>query len=255
MPTPPRRKALDGPRATASPPLEPAPRAILFDLDDTLCDYSAARELRLRKAFSLDGQGRPIERDLSELAAMVAASIRMHPHGVDHFADLFQRFGILDPQVAEAAGDWYRDNRFHGLRLFPDANAVLQAVRTVSGGGHSRSRRPIGVITNGPAEVQRAKLDLLGLRDVVDFVIISEEFGVAKPDPAIFDEALRQAGVDAGEAVFIGDSAEFDMAGALARGIPAIWVNGQRLPWERGEPEPDRQVLSIGEVPAIVGSP
>jgi HAD superfamily hydrolase (TIGR01509 family) len=239
--------------AVTATPLQPLPSAILFDLDDTLCDYSAARDARLRVAFSLDAMGRPVERSADELAAMIAESIRIHPHGVDHFGDLFRRYGAPDSRIAETAARWYRSNRFHGLQLFPEAIAALQAVRTAGSPPLGRPR-PVGIITNGPAEVQRAKLDLLGLHDLVDFVIISEELGVAKPDAAIFDEALDRAGVDASEAVFIGDSAEFDMAGALARGIPTIWVNRQRLPWERGVPRPDREVLSIGEVPALVGS-
>ena len=41
----------------APQPLDPTPKAVIFDLDDTLCDYAAAREARLRRAFTLSADG------------------------------------------------------------------------------------------------------------------------------------------------------------------------------------------------------
>lgn len=235
-------------------PLDPKPRAVLFDLDDTLCDYAAARDARLRKAFTLAPDGAFQAREEIDLDQMVAESIMMHPHGCDHFEELFARYNIDDPQAARAAADWYRGNRFHGLRLFPEAADVFQAVRNALARNGPSSPRPIGVVTNGPVEVQRAKLKLLGVDSLVDFAIISEEFGVAKPDPRIFLEALRLAGVTSGEAVFVGDSPEFDMLGARAAGIPAVWLNRHGLPWGEFGPPPVRQICSLGELPVLLGS-
>ena len=146
------------------------------------------------------------------------------------------------PSVAAAAADWYRKNRFHGLRLFPETEAVFATVRSAVSADDAKAARPIGIVTNGPTEVQRAKLDLLGIDRLVDFVLVSEEFGVAKPDPQIFREALRLAGVRPEEAVFVGDSAEFDMAGARAAGIPTVWVNRHQRPWTEPGPPPTRQI-------------
>jgi putative hydrolase of the HAD superfamily len=233
-------------------PLDPPPRALLFDLDDTLCDYAGARAERLRRAFSL-GLGLPASRDQhgAYLEEMIADSIEMHPHGADHFAALFARYGFREPGGAAKAAEWYRGNRFHGLGLFPDAAAVLRAVRRQGTAGAGGSR-PVGIITNGPAEVQRAKVELLGVRDLVDFVIISGEFGIAKPDPAIFREALRQAGVRAEDAVFVGDSPEFDVAGAQGAGIPVVWVNPRGARWVGAQPPPDREIRSIAEFPGLL---
>lgn len=235
-------------------PFDPLPRAILFDLDDTLCDYSAARWSRLRFAFSLGADGQPIERPGVDLEQMIADSIAMHPHGVDHFEALYAEYGIANRDEALAAADWYRTNRFHDLALFPEAVAVLQAVRRVSLPGTSGSERVIGIITNGPADVQRAKIDRLGIRELVDFVIISGEFGAAKPDPAVFHEALRLSGVSADEAVYVGDAPEFDIAGAAAAGIRSVWVNRHARPWEWPGAPPCREIRRIAELPPLVGS-
>lgn len=238
----------------AVPPIDPPPKAIIFDLDDTLCDYRAAREARLRIAFALGcGEGAGAMNN-ADLGAMIARSIEMHPHGADHFRELFASFDMAE-SAADRAAEWYRENRFHALDLFPQAMEVLRTVRMVSLCDETSAARSIGIITNGPTEVQRAKIELLGLSGLVDYVVISEEFGVAKPEPAIFEEALRLAGVASHEAVFVGDSPEFDIAGAYAAGIPTIWVNPRGDQWPGPGKEPQFELRTLAELPALVGSP
>lgn len=232
-------------------PLQPVPRAVLFDLDDTLCDFTSARRERLRFAFSTEGQF-PEAVDKAKLVErMIDASIAIHPYAADHFPDLFADFGVGSHERAYRAAQWYRSNRFHSLQMFPAAVQVLQQARFSHG---SPGNRPIGVITNGPSDVQRAKIELLDVARLVDFIIISEEFGAAKPDPTIFEAALAQAGAAPNEAVFIGDSAEHDMAGAMALGMATIWINRTGAPWAESGLAPDRTVSNISEVPRLIGS-
>jgi FMN phosphatase YigB (HAD superfamily) len=226
-------------------PLAPSPRLILFDLDDTLCDYASARDLRLRLAFTPHlPRGNDDPDHGAALERMVADSLATHPHGADHFPALFPRHGIHDPAAAESAMRWYRSNRFHGLTLFDDAIEVVGALRP---------GRRVGLVTNGPTDVQRAKIARLGVERLVDFLLISEEFGAWKPDPAIFHEAMRQGGAGPDDAVFIGDSAEHDMAGARAVGIRTIWMNRHRQPWSHSDPAPDHEVVSLTELRALLG--
>jgi putative hydrolase of the HAD superfamily len=128
---------------------------------------------------------------------------------------------------------------------------VLEQLRRGPG---ASADRPLGIITNGPADVQRDKVDLLQIRHLVDFVIISGEFGTSKPDPAIYTEALRKAGATADETVFVGDSAEHDIAGAQASGLRTVWINRCGSEWSGTGRAPDRQVRHIGELPRLVGS-
>lgn len=218
-------------------------RLVLFDLDDTLCDYAGARAIRLREAF---GRALSATRDDVDLDRVIAESIDIHPHGTDHFPDLLARYGVLRADAVAAAQTWYRVNRFYGLALFPDALSTLRLARSVLLG------RKVGLVTNGPAEVQRAKIDLLGLLPHVDFALVSGEFGVAKPDPAIFAEALRLGEAAAAETLFVGDSPEFDIAGARASGIRSVWMNRTGRPWSHvGEP-PDNEVTSLTELHALL---
>jgi putative hydrolase of the HAD superfamily len=219
---------------------------VLFDLDDTLCDYAAARLLRLRIAFAGPDAARP-RVDPDVLERMIAASLAIQPHGADHFADLFAAHGIADPAAAAEAARWYRENRFHGLRMFPDAAATIAAVRRWGG------NRPtaIGIVTNGPADVQREKIRLLGVEALADFALVSGEFGAWKPDRAIFAEALRLAGVGAADALMVGDSLAHDVAGARDAGIRSVWVNRAGRERAVGDPEPDHEIRDVAELLAL----
>jgi putative hydrolase of the HAD superfamily len=211
---------------------------VLFDVDDTLCDYAGARAMRLSHAFSSAFEVAQVTPP-ADMAGLIAESIAIHPHGADHFAALLARHGVAHPEAAARARAWYQANRFHGLQLFPDALETLALVRAAA------RNRSVGLITNGPAEVQRAKIELLDLMRHVDFALISGEFGVAKPDPAIFHAALELAKVEAADAVYIGDSPEFDVVGAQAAGIRSIWVNRTGRPWAHDSPAPDVEVTEL----------
>lgn len=227
-------------------PISPPPRLILFDLDDTLCDYASARVVRLRTAFSLalDSIESSSALDLDDL---IAQSLAMHPHGTEHFRDLFAENGIDVEDAAEIASEWYRKHRFHSLSLFADAVETLEGVRRM------HPTPTIGMITNGPTEVQSAKIDLLNLERHVDFVLISEEFGAWKPDPSIFLEALRLGKAKPDEAVFIGDSPEHDIAGARAVGIRTVWINRTNRIWPDEVLPPDFEARDLTEVRRLLG--
>jgi putative hydrolase of the HAD superfamily len=223
------------------------PELVLFDLDDTLCDYAGARARRLRRAFE-QAAAHAGARLPDDLEPMIAESIAIHPHGTEHFRDVLERYGITGEGAVLAAREWYATNRFHSLALFPDAVETLTSVR------RARPDRRIGMITNGPSEVQRAKIELLAIEAHVDFILVSEEFGAWKPDPSIFAEALRLGGAEPASAIFIGDSAEHDMAGARAAGIDAVWMNPAGRPWSSPPPAPRYIVSSLAEVRALLGA-
>ncbi len=83
---------------------------------------------------------------------------------------------------------------------------------------------PIGILTNGFAEIQHAKFDRFpALRDRAEVLIISEEVGVMKPNPRIFAHAAEAAGAPAEALLYIGDSYTSDVQGALGAGWQSAW--------------------------------
>lgn len=235
-------------------PFEPPPRLVLFDLDDTLGDYASARTSRLRRAFHPHLEDVVIADREATITRMIAASIELSPHGTEHFPTLFERFGIAAPEAPAAAARWYTGNRFFDLRLFDDAVSTLSALRHVATRTGARERRRLGIVTNGPPDVQRDKVELLGLADLVDFVVISGEVGVEKPDPRIYAEALRRGGATVDEAVFIGDAPQFDILGAHNAGMRSIWVNRTGARWSYGDHQPTCEVGNLTSVVRLLGS-
>jgi HAD superfamily hydrolase (TIGR01509 family) len=80
------------------------------------------------------------------------------------------------------------------------------------------------VVSNANGSV-RAVLEDLGLASRIDHVIDSGRFGVEKPDPRIFHEALRVAGARAESTVHVGDYYEIDVVGARAAGLRAVLLD------------------------------
>ena len=226
-------------------PFDPQPQLVLFDLDDTLCDYAGARVGRLRIAFGLAEKqaGASLSAPLDEI---VQESIRIQPHGVDHFPSVLATYGIDDPAAVDRAVKWFVGNRFHGLQLFPDAIETLETVRKAV------PNRRLGLITNGPAEVQTAKIELLGIRPYFDFCLISGVFGFWKPDREIFEEALALGRSKPSGAVMIGDSPEHDMAGAEAAGIATIWMDHDVREWPSELPVPTCVAADLADVRALL---
>ena len=95
---------------------------------------------------------------------------------------------------------------------------------------------PLTVVTNGFIEVQYEKFDKSGLRDCFSHIVLSEEVGCQKPNPRIFEEALRMNGLQAEDVVMIGDSWNSDIKGAINAGIDQIWIKKNKEP---GAESPD----------------
>ncbi|HWH07984.1 MAG TPA: HAD-IA family hydrolase, partial [Candidatus Thermoplasmatota archaeon] len=114
-----------------------------------------------------------------------------------------------------------------------------------------KGRVTLGAITNGPAAVQRPKLEALGYRDYFpeELVFVSGEFGVRKPDRRIFLAAAKAAGVPPEACVMVGDAREFDMP-SKALGFRTILFCGPReVPdVEKDEWPPDAVATSYDEV-------
>ena len=97
------------------------------------------------------------------------------------------------------------------------------------------AKYPLTVVTNGFVEVQYEKFDKSGLRDCFSHIVLSEEVGCQKPNPRIFEEALRMNGLQAEEVVMVGDSWNSDIQGAINAGIDQIWIRKSKDPLPEGQ--------------------
>ena len=106
----------------------------------------------------------------------------------------------------------------------------------------------MALITNGPSDVQRLKIHVLGIADWFRSIVISGEIGKAKPDPEVFDIALQDVGVDRSGVWHIGDNLVTDVDGANAAGLGSVWLNRLGTSAESGSPRPDIEVNSLEEL-------
>ena len=134
-----------------------------------------------------------------------------------------------------------------GLRTVPGATEAVRALA-------DRGVR-LGIVCDvglTPSRVLRAELDRLGLLDAFAAWAFSDEVGVYKPDPRIFEHALAGLGVGARVAWHVGDRRDTDVAGARAAGMRAV-----RLTVEVDDPAPgpsaDHVCADYDEVLAVLG--
>ena len=114
---------------------------------------------------------------------------------------------------------------------------------------HIADRYPVGVLTNGFAEVQRAKLDRFGeVRDRLVSTVISEEIGYMKPHPELFKHATSEAQTAASRILYIGDSFFSDVEGGLNAGWQVIWY----APGATDIPEGITHIRSMSELRELV---
>jgi putative hydrolase of the HAD superfamily len=238
---------MDGPADNEHGRLGCRPDIILFDLDETLCDYATARRRRLAISFKIALRNIP-PGDWPNLDDLIDRSIAIAPHGDAHFPELLSQSGVDDPEAIACGRTWFRRHRLHSLTLFPDARSALAAIRA------NNPAARIGIITNGPADIQREKVTLLGLPPLVDVIVISGEVGVAKPDPAIFTLALDRLAGEVDDAIYLGDAPEVDIGGAKAAGIRAVWMNRDGRSYPAGHPQPDAEVDSLTAFARLVAA-
>lgn len=201
------------------------PKAILFDLDDTLFDHRRAALHALAAMHAEYGAGiefTPFARRHHEVLEefhrrYLDGEITLDEARLARMKFLFSSFGReLDDDTALAAASLYRRQHQAQRALLPGARELLEAL-------HTESR--LGIITNNSTVEQHEKLRALGIVQYFDTIIISEDVGVSKPDSRIFEIALERIGAKAGEAVLIGDNWQNDIVGALRAGMAAVWLN------------------------------
>jgi pyrimidine 5'-nucleotidase len=202
-------------------------KAVLFDLDDTLFDHhGCAREAlgavqrsdQWLRAVSFDRLERIHAEFLEELHAdVMLGRVPIEEARVERFRRLLDAVGAPAGESAPAAvAALYRDAYRTVRRAVGGAAALLEAIAL---------RARIAVVSNNLLEEQQDKLRTCGLDPFVDALIVSEEAGVSKPDPAIFRIALDRLNASPAEAVMVGDSWKADIVGARAAGVRAIWFN------------------------------
>lgn len=213
---------------------------VYFDIDDTLLDHTHAEREALadvREQY-LEIFGTLSVDELQEQYDAVNSPLwRRYADGeIDKATLREQRFErLLDAVGAPHANAslvrrYYMQRYGHHWRFIPGARTAYERIS---------ERRPVGLMTNGFAEVQAEKLKTFPvLEERAEAVVVCEETGTLKPDPCVFEHATEEAGVRPEDVLYVGDSYQSDVEGAQAAGWRVAWFrrNGgdDRSPDEGG---------------------
>jgi HAD superfamily hydrolase (TIGR01549 family) len=225
--------------------------AVLFDLDDTLHDDTAAFEgaandvaHEVAAEYGIDAgelasayvrRAGDFWKRLSRDELTTALGRVRSAMWESALADV----GLRNPGLADLCADAYNRYRAEHLELWPEVPALLAGLRA---GG-----RRLGLITNGFSETHREKIALLELERSFDAIVIADEVGMVKPDPRVFLHTCAELGARAERSIMVGDRYDRDIAGAAAAGLKTVWLNVRREALPEGAP-PDATVLHIADV-------
>jgi YjjG family noncanonical pyrimidine nucleotidase len=201
---------------------------LLFDLDHTLFDSDESEA----RAFDITMRAVGFDEPRTHFTAYRSINLELWA-GVERgdvrpievrtvrFQRLFAELGV-DADVDEMATLFVRSLGLHG-ELYPGVSRLLDDLA---------ARARLALVTNGLSDVQRARLERLGLTDRFETVVISSEVGATKPGREIFDIAFERLGRPSTDtALMIGDSLSSDIRGASDYGIATCWYNPHgRLP-------------------------
>ncbi len=231
------------------------PPAILLDLDDTILEDDAVSERCWERVCS--GFAPRIETAGAEKLLPVVQEVRRwfwgdfqrsRRGGRDvtmarrEILDIsFGRLGIKDDGLRDDLVESFNAAK---LVMIEPAPGAMETVRELGRRGIG-----LGLVTNGSAQGQRAKIERFGLERLFDSIVVEGEFGVGKPDPRVFLHALEQLGVAAEDAWMVGDNLQGDVGGAQGVGIYGVWVDwrGTGLPAD-SQVQPDRIIRAISEL-------
>ncbi|MBH1933948.1 HAD family hydrolase [Streptomyces sp. AV19] len=227
-------------------------RAVLWDVDDTLFDYTGSDRTGVARHLEAEGllaRYGTAERAFSLWRAVMEAQFARFLAGeIDFQEHRRERVRVfLGARIADAEADaWFVGYVRHyeaAWALFPDAGPALEVL--------GRSFRQ-AVLSNAGTDHQRRKLGLLGVRGHFEDVLGADRLGRAKPDPGAFLDACAALGLRPEEVVYVGDQLETDAVAARAAGLHGVWLD--RTGGTDGTAVPDgvRRVRGLDELPGLL---
>ena len=240
-------------------------KAVFLDWDDTIGDFHGAADLALEEMY----EKYQLDRYFASLVEFVGL---YKPHNLElwakygedkvtkeylsldrfffplmHGSRVGERLKVKGERqdvaaLAEQLSEDFLNMTTARFSLLPGAEELVR---------YLAAKYPLTVVTNGFVEVQYEKFDKSGLRDCFAHIVLSEEVGCQKPNPRIFEEALRMNGISAEDVVMIGDSWNSDIQGAINAGIDQIWIRKSQDPLPEGQ-SATYLVQSLSEVMEIL---
>lgn len=245
-------------------------RAVLFDFGDTLVffdkwDYDKCLR-RMLGSLSQDGIAIPVsyedfKRVYFDVRRRMYSEVESYYGEIDfrvRLAETLKRFSLnlnYENQILAKAADAFFEGWDEDMRIDDYVKPVLEDLKETY---------KMGVLSNFPyKKALLTTLERFNLEQFFEAIVVSAELGVRKPNPRIFEEALRILGIIASDAVFVGDTLKTDIFGAQNAGMNTVLVENPGLKTNRYavlsdlgyvSVKPDRTIPSLKMLPAAVRS-
>ncbi len=227
-------------------------KAILFDLDNTLVDFTAAEQSGLHTIHQI------FFNDYISLQDLKSSYLTINKHlwqlleqkqlNVQQLHS--ERFRLLAETLnvnldTTAIATLYEQTLGLCSHWYPGIKETLLVLK---------QKYLLGIITNGLAQVKKIQNHKLEITQLCQSFLVSELLGIAKPEKEIFTLALQQLNATPTETLMVGDSLSSDYQGAINANLDFCWVNKtqQILPAEL--PTPKYIIKTVTELPAILAN-
>ncbi len=228
--------------------------AVLFDLDGTLIEHTRdIRDLCLETFNAFAERLAPLSRERFWETFWLKNHDMwyMTVDGVltGDVARIYSFINTLralkaDERLAEPMLQDWEGRIIAATRLFDDALPTMRRLRSAD--------LRLGIVTNGFKTMQNRKIHHHSLAVQVEFVLISEEAGVFKPDKALFSMALDRAGVSARQALFVGDTPSTDIEGARNSDLHAVLIDPHDT-WSQVDSDQVPKIRRLSELTVLLG--
>lgn len=226
-------------------------RALLLDVDDTIVDTQQAMVVAGTHAAAavwpdLAGEHRAMAQRYYDdpeqwFPRYASGDLAFEAMRAGRLAEVAAAFRVTVPDGAHRSYEEAYAPAFRSAqRLFPDVPGLLAAAEG--------ERLPVALLTNSAQAPTRVKLEALDLVARFDVVVTTDTLGFGKPDPRVYLEACRLLGSEPDAVVCIGDNLEWDVLGAQAAGLRAVWLDREG----RGTSEAVASVRGLDEVTAVL---
>ncbi|MCD7444145.1 HAD family hydrolase [Streptomyces lincolnensis] len=229
-------------------------RAVVWDVDDTLFDYTAADRAGMREHLAAEGlidAYESVERAIARWREVTDAQWARFSAGEVSFQG--QRRDRVRVFLGEELNDteadaWFERYIGHYERawaLFPDVLPVLDALAA----SHRHA-----VLSNSSIHVQDRKLRVLGVHGRFEAILCAAELGVSKPEARAFLAACEALELDPHQVAYVGDHPEIDGRGAADAGLLSVWIDRDGVYTGAAAPAGPHRIASLAELPALLGA-
>lgn len=226
-------------------------KAIFFDADNTIVDHKDCERQALEYLFKAIGVDykeeyqdifRPLDRKLWDSVAFNKCFIPKEQIPEYRFKEFFKQINV-DYSDYKNANELFQDGLEKSVALIPNADEVVKYL-------YDKNYK-LYVVTNGLIRLQKPRITNSKIANYFLDVIVSEEVGISKPDPKIFNVLLDRENLKSDDVIMIGDSLKKDIQGAKNAKIKSIWYNPNNKENDT-EIEPDFEINTLMDLKEIL---